>query len=484
MKLELPPELRGAGGAEVFRRGVIVRSSVCSTEADESRLAYGAIILPDSGKSRVAILGVPIDNLSMDEVLLVLDDQISEGGFHQVATANVDFLVQSIHDDELHEILCRCDLVLPDGMPLVWASHLMGRPLKERVAGADLVPRLVQLAARRGYRVFLLGAEDQSSARAAAWMEAHYPGVCIAGRYSPEFKPLNRMDHQEILRRIEAARPDILLVAFGNPKQEKWLAMHRHLLNVPVCIGVGGSLDFLSGRVSRAPKWMQESSLEWVFRLCQEPARMFKRYLGNAAGLFCFLSLQLAATAAQAGRSSAGELTRKAVGTATVFRVEGGFSSSLLASLEAEVCSAILSGTHVVFDLSHTAYLGPDALGLLVHLEGVAQRWKREFWLTGLRPFLKRVIYATQLRSRFRMAPEVADALRRIEPAPIAIGAKADANWAFCRIGGEMIPIHAHEVQDLYYQMQFLLKHKGMREQALKPIAFRDSMIANMDVRC
>src|ERR1700677_4522207 len=248
-----------------------------------------------SRKNKVAILGVPIDNLSMDEVMQTLEDHIAEGGFHQIATANVDFLIKSIHDDELHETLCRCDLVLPDGMPLVWASRLMGSALKERVAGADLVPRLVSLAAARGYRVFLLGAEDASSARAAVWMESQYPGVRIVGRYSPEFKPLDEMDHEDILCRIEAAQPDILLVAFGNPKQEKWLAMHRHRLNVPLCIGIGASLDFLSGKVTRAPKWMQASSLEWAYRLCQEPARLAKRYLGNAAGLLWFFTLQLAA---------------------------------------------------------------------------------------------------------------------------------------------------------------------------------------------
>lgn len=479
MKLELPPELRGSGDAEVFRRGVIVRSSMCSTETGETFLAYGVIVLPESGKSTVAILGVPIDNLSMDDVMRVVEDRITEGGFHQIATANVDFLIQSIHDDELHEILCRCDLVLPDGMPLVWASRLMGRALKERVAGADLVPRLVELSARRGYRVFLLGAEEESSARAAAWMEEHYPGVSIVGRYSPEFKPLDQMDNHEILRRIEAARPDILLVAFGNPKQEKWIAMHRHRLNVPLCIGIGASLDFLSGKVSRAPKWMQASSLEWAYRLSQEPTRLAKRYLGNAIGLFCFLSLQLVATAAQTGRKSDGKISGQAMGAATVFRIEGGFSGGLLPALEAEVCSAIFSGTHIVFDLSNTAYLGPDALGSLVHLESIAHRWKREFWLTGLAPFLKRVIYATQLRSRFRMAPMVADALRRIEPLPAALGAKADGTWTFCRIGGEMIPIHAHEVQDLYSQMQFLLKHYALRDEVLKPISVKNAIAAN-----
>lgn len=469
IKLELPLELRGEGGAEMFRRGVVVRSAVCSTEFCTAKVAYGAILLPAPEKRTVAILGVPIDNLSMDEVMRVIEDQITEGGFHQVATANVDFLIKSIHDEELHEILCRCDLVLPDGMPLVWASRMMGQALKERVTGADLVPRLLQVSARRGYRIFLLGAEDESSARATAWIEAHYPGACVAGRYSPDFKPLDEMDHEEILRRIEIARPDVLLVAFGNPKQEKWIAMHRHRLRVPLCVGIGGSLDFLSGKVSRAPEWMQASSLEWAYRLYQEPTRLAKRYLVDAVGLFYYLTLQLAATAAQAGGRAAGKLTENAMGPATVFHIEGKVSGNLLSSLETEVANAIFSGTDVVLDLSDTSYLGPDALGSLVHLVSMAHRWKREIWLVGLRPVLRRVIYATQLRSQFRIAPKIADALRRIEPNPFAMGARSGEGWVFCRMGNEMIPIHALEVQDLYNQMQCLLRHNGSREQVGLP---------------
>jgi N-acetylglucosaminyldiphosphoundecaprenol N-acetyl-beta-D-mannosaminyltransferase len=436
-----------------------------------------------SRKSKVAILGVPIDNLTMDEVMQVLEDHIVEGGFHQIATANVDFLIKSIHDDELQETLCRCDLVLPDGMPLVWASRLMGSALKERVAGADLVPRLVELAASRGYRLFLLGAEEESSARAANWMKSKYPGVCIAGRYSPEFKPIDQMDHEDILRRIEAARPDILFVAFGNPKQEKWLAMHRHRLNVPLCIGVGGSLDFLSGKVARAPRWMQASGLEWVYRMGQEPARLAKRYLGNAAGILCYLTIQLAATAVQAGRRSAGRVTREAACSAAVFRVEGSFRSSLLPSLETEVCGAIFSGAHIVLDLSETAYLGPDALGMLVHLVSVARRWKREFWLTGLRPFLTLVLCAAHLRSQFRIAPKVADALRRIEPDPVPLRVASNENWAFCQIGGQMVPIPAHEIKDIYHQMRMLLRHAREDRNAVEAYAERRDSTAEFNPR-
>ena len=262
---------------------------------------------------RVAILGVAVDNLTMEEVLNAVEAKIAERGFHQIATANVDFLVNSVHDDELRETLGRCDIVLADGMPLVWASRLLGMKLKQRVAGADLVPELARLSARNGYRIFLLGSDEQSSAGAAAWMQRNFPNVCIAGRHCPKFQPLEEMDHEDILLRIEDAQPDILLVAFGNPKQEKWLAMHRHRLKVPVCVGVGGSLDFLSGRTRRAPLWAQRSGIEWLYRIMDEPSRLAKRYAKNAAGLLRYLPMQVFAMGLQKQQHVFGKITTESV---------------------------------------------------------------------------------------------------------------------------------------------------------------------------
>ncbi len=160
-----------------------------------------------SESTLVSVLGVPIDNVSMDEVLGKVQEWIAEGGFHQIATANTDFLINSIVDDELEEVLSRCDMVLADGMPLVWTSILKGKRLKERVTGSDMVPRLADLSARNGYRIFMLGSTQSSLDGAAAWMEAQYPGVAISGTYSPAFASLDTMDHAEILSRIEDARP-------------------------------------------------------------------------------------------------------------------------------------------------------------------------------------------------------------------------------------------------------------------------------------
>lgn len=422
-------------------------------------------------KTSVAILGVPIDNLTMGELLDSIETKIAEGGFHQIATANVDFLIKSIHDEELQEVLCRCNMVVADGMPLVWASRLMGTGLKERVTGSDLVPRLAELSARNGHRLFLLGADEESSRRAAAWMEEHYPGVCIAGRYAPPIQPLEEMDHEEILSRIKEARPDILLVAFGNPKQEKWLAMHRSRLEVPVCIGIGASLDFLAGKVSRAPSWMRNIGMEWFYRMCQEPSRLAKRYASNLMGLLHYLPLQLMTTLVQAKDKAVAQLTKDVVGSAVILRIYGNFTGDLLPYFDAEARNAVLSRLHVIIDLSHASFLGPDALGSLVHLRDLTRRSGRELWLAGLQKSMLRLLWATRLGSAFRSAPKAADALRRIEPEFIPFYRHANKDWAYCRIAGQLVPIPMQEVPEVYRQVQLMLEHTLVEEQAPPPAA-------------
>ncbi|MGA2672913.1 MAG: WecB/TagA/CpsF family glycosyltransferase [Terracidiphilus sp.] len=438
-----------------------------------------------SREPRVAILGVAVDNLTMDEVLDTVEAKIAEGGFHQIATANVDFIINSIHDEELYETLARCDLVLADGMPLVWASRLLGTGLKERVTGADLVPELAKLSAQRGYRIFLLGADEESSAGTAAWMEKNFPGACIAGRYCPEYRPLEEMDHEEILSRIEMARPDILLVAFGNPKQEKWLSMHRYRLEVPVCIGVGGSFDFLSGRLSRAPVWMRRSGLEWLYRTMQEPSRLAKRYFNNGVGILRYLPVQLAAMAMQGERRQQTQITKEMVGAAIVLRIDGDFTGALLPRFESDVRSAVLSGSHVVLDMSNTGYIGADALASLIYVMNVARCWKRELWLAGLDRLLVQVVGASRLRLFFRMAPKVAEALRRIQPELIPVP-QFGKDWAFCRIGGQLIPIHVEEVPNVYRQVRQLLS-RGLTDEPISvlPLDGREMIkqLASEDAR-
>ncbi|HEY1171321.1 MAG TPA: WecB/TagA/CpsF family glycosyltransferase [Verrucomicrobiae bacterium] len=234
--------------------------------------------------------GVPFDQVTMDESVEIVQKMIRSRRPHHIVTANVDFLVQSLHDEKLHQIFLDADLLLCDGTPLVWASRLLGHPLPERVAGSDLVPRLMELAEKKNYRIFLLGGSPEANEAAVKNLEEQHPRLIIAGHYSPPFAPLKDMDHEGICQRIREADADILLVSFGCPKQEKWISMNYQALGVPVVIGVGAVIDFYARRVKRAPVWMRESGLEWVYRLSQEPRRLFRRY---AVDLYGFVTAML-----------------------------------------------------------------------------------------------------------------------------------------------------------------------------------------------
>lgn len=205
-----------------------------------------------------------------------------------MVTANLDFAAQASGDVELQRILVEAELVLCDGTPLVWASRLAGKPLRERVAGSDLVPQLAAHAERRGYKIFLLGGEPHILEAAAKNLGEKHPLLPPVKYYSPPFASLQDIDHAAILERLQEARPDILLVAFGCPKQEKWISMHYRTLGIPCCIGVGATVDFLAGKVSRAPAWIAKLGLEWVYRLSQEPKRLIGRYWKD----ICFLISQ------------------------------------------------------------------------------------------------------------------------------------------------------------------------------------------------
>jgi N-acetylglucosaminyldiphosphoundecaprenol N-acetyl-beta-D-mannosaminyltransferase len=362
----------------------------------------------------VAVLGVPFDNVTMHEAMEVIEEKIDEPGFHQVATANVDFVIHAISNPELQEMLCSCDLIVPDGMPIVWASRLMGSKLKERVAGVDLIPLVAELAARRGYGMYLLGASERSSQKACEVLQERFPTLRIVGRYSPPVSPLSEMDHEMILGRIELAQPHILLVALGHPKQEQWLAMHRHRLKVPLCMGVGASLDFLAGTVSRAPLWMQSAGLEWLYRAAQEPRRLAQRYVSDAVGLARHLPAQVAANAIQPRKLVESGVHTDQFGSTSVISITGNLSGSLLTELGEHLTCALDEGCHIVLDLSRTISLGLDSIGFLVHLAKMMDRRNRQLWLADVPSHVIRLLRAARMDRYLVSAASVRDALYRI----------------------------------------------------------------------
>ncbi len=405
--------------------------------------------MPGMSPNSVAVLGVPFNNVTMEEAVTIIEQKIDEGGFHQVATANVDFLMHAIHDQELQDILCACSLVVPDGMPILWSARLMGSRLKERVCGIDLVPRLAELAARRGYRVYLLGASEKSSQRAAELLEERYPGLRIVGRYSPPVRPLEQMNHEEILRRIELARPDILLVAFGNPKQEKWLSMHRDRLKVPVSIGVGGSLDMIAGTMARAPRWMQKSGMEWLFRAMQEPRRLAGRYINDALTLGRYLPGQMAATASQPRKNGRSRVFSTRVGNTEVITIQGNLTGQRLADFERYTQIASEGGMNIVLNMAESGYFGPNTLGSLVQLMTSMQRLKLELWLADMRPHLVRLLRSSRLHSYFKTTSSVSDALYRIAKAELRSLPQMPTIQTLRRKSGSPVQVRVEVMQDV-----------------------------------
>jgi exopolysaccharide biosynthesis WecB/TagA/CpsF family protein len=228
---------------------------------------------------RIKFLNTYIDNVTMDEALAEIDKFINDKNSHYVVTPNVDHIVKLEEDEEFREVYNNADLILTDGMPLVWISKLLKKEIKEKVSGSDLFPNVCKLAAEKNYSIFLLGAAEGVAQKAANVLQDKYKGLNIIGTYSPSYGfEKNKDEIKEIIRLINKKKPDILAVGLGAPKQEKFIYKYRNDLKVPISLAIGASIDFEAGNVKRAPKWMQSCGLEWFYRFIKEPNRMFKRY--------------------------------------------------------------------------------------------------------------------------------------------------------------------------------------------------------------
>jgi exopolysaccharide biosynthesis WecB/TagA/CpsF family protein len=238
----------------------------------------------------VKLLNIEIDNLTMDEALKEIDTFIIEKKNALVVTPNVDHLVKVENDKEFRKIYNEADLILTDGMPLIWISKFKSIDIKEKISGSDLFPQVCDLASKRSYKLYLLGGKPEASEKAAEKLVEKYPGLNIVGKYSPYYgfeKDVREIEH--VIKLINDAKPDILAVGLGAPKQEKFIYNYRHKLQVPVSLAIGASIDFESGLVSRSPVWMQKSGLEWFYRMCKEPKRMIRRYLFDDMKIFKLL---------------------------------------------------------------------------------------------------------------------------------------------------------------------------------------------------
>ena len=250
---------------------------------------------PPAPAPRLRLGALEVDSVTFEQALERIEALVASGQGGSVFTPNVDHVVNVGSDAEFARAYASVSLSLVDGTPLLWSSRLLGAPLPAKISGSDLVRPLVQRAAQRGWRVYLLGAGPGVAQEAAAIFEREL-GAHVVGVDSPRIsaRPGGVDESAAALERLSAARPDLVLVAFGSPKQELWIHHHRAQLGPAVAVAIGASLDFVAGRVKRAPAWMSRAGLEWVFRLAQEPRRLWRRYLVNDPKFLAILLRELA----------------------------------------------------------------------------------------------------------------------------------------------------------------------------------------------
>jgi N-acetylglucosaminyldiphosphoundecaprenol N-acetyl-beta-D-mannosaminyltransferase len=230
-----------------------------------------------SGSERVRLFGCAFDVVDMDQAVARVEGYLSSGRTHQGCGVNVDQLVKMKDEPYFREIVGKCDLVTADGTPVVWASKVFGKTLPERVAGIDLFYALLPVSAREGYKIYLLGAKEESLQAARAKYEREHPGIQIVGARNGYFK---QEDEAEIAKDIFESGAQLLFIAITSPKKEEFVDRNREMLaKVGFVLGVGGTFDIDAGLYKRAPDWMAKAGIEWTYRLWQEPRRMYKRYI-------------------------------------------------------------------------------------------------------------------------------------------------------------------------------------------------------------
>ncbi len=373
--------------------------------------------LPASGGAPpgpLVLFGVPVHNVSEAEALTWILERARSHRPGQVVTSNLDFALQAWRDPEMHRIHLEAELVIPDGMPFVWFSRFLGPRLRERVAGSDLVPRLAEAARDRGLSLYAVGGAPGVAERALRILQERYPGLRVAGWESPPMAPLHQMDHEALLRGIREARPDILLVAFGAPKQDKWIRLHLGDWDVPVAIGVGGSLDFIAGVQSRAPGWIRRIGLEWLWRMAGQPRRLFKRYfldflfLAGMAGRLFLLKISRGPAARPWPGPDTERLARLGAERIPFRRLRDGAEAEAFFTEHAPGASP----KSIVMDLVSSPWLSSLELGVLVRLARKCRAAGRRLCLVGASGRLRALLSLYRL-DRYLDLPRSTEELER-----------------------------------------------------------------------
>ena len=349
---------------------------------------------------RALILGVPVDNLNgedaLESIFAMIQAYKKDSRPRYVATANTDFIVNTLswlygkkfQPNPLLRILRKADMVTPDGMPLVWASRFMEGNIRERITGADMVPAIVARAAQDGKKLFFLGGDPTAAERSMEILKERHPDLIIAGQESPmipfDGDVISDLEaNQKLVEKINRSGADVLFVALGNPKQEYWFEFNKDKLQVPVTMGIGGTLDFISGRTSRAPEWMGKVGMEWLFRLLMDPGRLWKRYAVDFFKFgFCLVQPLLTHLGQFVdGRKIAGgpgvknlEIVLNKNIKTVVIQSPTFFNPGTVLPAQKILDHALESGKHVIIDLNQTLEGNAYLAGFLLNLKTETER--------------------------------------------------------------------------------------------------------------
>ena len=372
-------------------------------------------------RAPIAILGVPFDNVNLAETLALAGEMIASGQPHYATTVGVDFLAEALEDVELRHILFDAHLVVAEDKTVVWASKILGNQLPGNVTVPRLIPQLLALAEQKNWRVFLLGAQDAAAER----IRARHPKLLLAGVYAPPEQPLLEMNLADILRRLNAAKPDILLVAFGSPKQEKWINMNYREARVPFVLGAGLSFDFLTGEarpVKRAGKHFS--------KFTRAVLRQWWRLRAKKTGV----------------RVDGASVFPDPYGN-LVIHAPARLDAATAQTAQAEWLRAVMS-SHVMFDLAETVFADSTGIGALIRLRKRSREAGHQFFLVAPRPPVEAALKLMKLDEFFTIQASQAGVRILMESAAEAPAVTSDtrANELVIRWSGEVTALNAVEL--------------------------------------
>ena len=393
------------------------------------------------------LLGLPFHDVTLEGTLKHCEDLMEEKETRYMVTANVDFTTQAYHDADLRKIVFFADRVVCDGMPLVWLSKLFGHPLSERVAGSDMVPRLFEICARRRFPVYFFGSDMDTLQEAKKIVEKRYPGLEVCGIDAPPVGAVVEWDNDEICRKMRESGAKLLLVCLGCPKQERWIFANHSETGIPLSIGVGASLDFITGKQRRAPVWMQKSGFEWFWRMSSSPKRLAARYASDFLFLVraSFGQAMAQRTRSQIGEKIAHELDPDHAGGINVIRLvwKGGLEKDSLVG--AEVPKPI--DRAVFLDTSQVAFIDSSGLGRLALLVRNCRQAGKLFILMNPSKAVRDAVRAARMDSLFPIVDSEAEAiahLRNEESTEVTVQESGDN-------GAVMLAFH-HPLDALHYE--------------------------------